>query len=261
MSIIKSLWRYPIKSMLGEKLHAVNITPKGLQGDRAFALLDVETGKIVSAKNPKKWPHMFSFHSRYEEITDLNTIHITLPDGTTIKNNDPNVDSILSDALGRKVKIISQVPKQPQLEEYWPDIAEFDNRNTVTDENIPKGAFYDLGVIHLLTTSTLDELHRLYPEGRFEASRFRPNIILDTQQAGFVENQWVEKTMTIGDEVTLKITEHCPRCVMTTLAQDDLPKDPGILKTAVQHNEGNVGIYAEVIKGGTIKCGDPINII
>jgi len=79
------------------------------------------------------------------------------------------------------------------LEEYWPDIEELDNRDIVTDEEMPKGTFYDLAIIHLLTTSTLDELRRIYPERRFEARRFRPNIIVNTNQAGFVESGWVGK--------------------------------------------------------------------
>jgi uncharacterized protein YcbX len=131
----------------------------------------------------------------------------------------------------------------------------------VTDEDMPKGTFYDLAIIHLLTTSTLNELSRLYPEGRFEARRFRPNIIINTEEKGFVESGWIGKTVLIGNEVKLKITDHCPRCVMTTLNQGDLPKDNKILRTAAQHNEAHVGVYAEVIQSGTIKCDDEVSII
>jgi len=126
---------------------------------------------------------------------------------------------------------------------------------------MPKGTFYDLGIIHLLTTSTLNELNRLYPAGRFEPRRFRPNIIVNAEQKGFVESGWVGKTLAIGDEVKLKINDHCPRCVMTTLSQGDLPKDTEILRTAIQHNDAHVGVYAEVVKGGTIKCDDTVIII
>ncbi len=261
MYTIASLWRYPVKSMMGEELRSTSVTEKGIQGDRSSALVDVETGKIVSAKNPKRWPNMFSFRSRYEDITNSNDIRITLPNGTTVKSSDSKANSILSDALGKEVRFISQVPDEPQLEEYWPDIEELDNRDIVTDEDMPKGTFYDLAIIHLMTTSTLDELRRLFPEGRFEARRFRPNIIVNTDQAGFVESGWVGKTVTIGDEVKLKITDHCTRCVMTTLSQGDLPKDTNILRTAAQHNDAHVGVYTEVIKGGTIKCDDTVSIV
>ena len=261
MSTIASLWRYPVKSMMGEELRSTKITAKGIHGDRASALVDIETGKIVSAKNPKRWPNMFSFRSRYEDITNTNDIRITLPDGTTIKSNDLDVNSILSGALGKEVRFISKVPDEPQLEEYWPDMEELDNRDIVTDEDMPKGTFFDLAIVHLLTTSTLDELRRLYPEGRFEARRFRPNIIINTEQTGFVESGWVGKTLAIGDEVKLNITDHCPRCVMTTLPQGDLPRDPKILRTAAQHNGVHVGVYAEVIEGGTIRCDDSVSIV
>ena len=261
MNTIASLWRYPVKSMLGEELRSTSVTEKGIQGDRSSALVDVETGKIVSAKNPRRWPNMFSFHSRFEDITSSNDIHITLPNGTAVKSTDANANSVLSDAVGKEVRFISQVPDEPQLEEYWPDIEKLDYRDIVTAEDMPKGTFYDIANIHLLTTSTLDELRRLYPEGRFEARRFRPNIIVYSDQAGFVESGWVGKTVTIGDEVKLKITDHCQRCVMTTLSQGDLPKDTNILKTAAQHNNVNVGVYAEVIRGGVIKCDDPVSIV
>jgi uncharacterized protein YcbX len=112
--------------------------------------------------------------------------------------------------------------------------------------------------VHLLTTSTLDRLRELYPKGRFEARRFRPNIIVATAEAGFVEGDWIGRTVEIGDTVRLAITEPCPRCVMITLAQGDLPKDSGILRTAAEHNDVNVGVYASVISGGTVRRGDAV---
>jgi uncharacterized protein len=113
--------------------------------------------------------------------------------------------------------------------------------------------------VHLLITSTIDRLQELYPQGRFEASRFRPNIVVSTgsEDPGFV-NDWIGRTVVIGDTVRLAITEPCPRCVMITLPQGDLPKDSGILRTAAQHNGVNVGVYALVVNGGTIRRGDTV---
>src|SRR5262249_25651578 len=110
---------------------------------------------------------------------------------------------------------------------------------------------------------TLDRLHALYPEGRFEAPRFRPNIVVaaDADEQGFVENGWIGRTLAIGDDVRLRIIGPCGRCVMTTLAQGDLPKDPGILRTAAQSNEANVGVYADVERGGTVCRGDDVRLI
>ncbi|MGE5755045.1 MAG: MOSC domain-containing protein [Planctomycetaceae bacterium] len=111
-----------------------------------------------------------------------------------------------------------------------------------------------------LTTATIDRLRDLYPQGRFEVRRFRPNIVVEPASGEkiFVENAWIGHRIAIGDEVCLRITGPCPRCVMTTLPQGDLPRDPGILRTAAQHNQVNVGVYAAVLRGGTIRRGDPI---
>ena len=117
-------------------------------------------------------------------------------------------------------------------------------------------------MVHLLTTATLDRLGELYPQGRFEVQRFRPNIVVQlvSDEKGFAENVWLGHTLAIGDEVRLSITGSCGRCVMTTLAQGDLSKDPGILRTAAQHNQANVGVYAAVVQGGTIRRSDPVRI-
>lgn len=260
------LRRYPVKSMMGEELRSTDITEDGLLGDRSYALIDTETGKVVSAKNPQKWPTLFSFYAHYIDpptpSNSLPPVRITLPDGTVTDSNQADVSSIISNALGRSVRLESQRHQTPSLEEYWPDIPELDNKDVVTDEKMPEKTFFDLATIHLLTTSTIDELRRLYPQGRFEARRFRPNIVVNTgaEQPAFAENQWVGKTLAIG-EVLLKVTEPCPRCVMTTLPQGDLPEDKGILRTALQNNKGHVGVYASIVKGGAIKCGDEINII
>jgi len=264
---IALLQRYPVKSMMGEELRLADMTKSGVLGDRAYALVDTETGKVVSAKNPKKWPTMFSCLASYIDSpqtgSNLPPVRITLPDGTIVNSNQADVNSIISNTLGRSVRLESQVPKTPNLEEYWPDIEELDNRDVVTDEKMPVGTFFDLAIIHLLTTSTIDGLRSLYPQGRFEVRRFRPNIVVSTNpdQPAFAENQWIGKTIAIGNNVLLKVTEPCPRCVMTTLAQGDLPKDTDILRTAVQKNNGHVGIYANVLQSGAIRSGDEVKVV
>src|SRR5262252_5437609 len=133
-----------------------------------------------------------------------------------------------------------------------------DHRDTVTDFGLPEGTFFDCAVVHVLTTATLDRLRGLYPQGRFEVRRFRPNLVVETSKGAhdFVENAWIGQVIAIGDSVRLSVTGPCPRCVMTTLPQGDLPKDTGILRTAAQHNRANVGVYASVLQGGNIRRGD-----
>lgn len=260
-----SLWRYPIKSMMGEKLDTTDISEQGIIGDRAYALIDSATGKVVSAKNPRKWSKLFDFHAAFIDSPTINTIppvEITLPDNTKLSSAQEDINEVLSSVLGRQVTLGSTAPPEPILEEYWLDMDGLPHRETVTDEKIPAGSFFDLATVHLLTTATIERLQKLTPTGRFEIQRFRPNIaVASIASNDFVENDWINRTLAIGEEVRLSITSFCPRCVMTTLPQKDLPNDPSILKTAVQHNNGNVGVYASVVQGGTIRCGDLLQIL
>jgi len=263
---VVSLWRYPVKSMMGEELNAAEVTERGLLGDRAYALVDPSTGKVASAKQPRKWGKLFDCRSAYVEAPgaseSLPPVRITLPDGATVTSEQSDVDGILSTLLEREVVLTKSAPETPSLEEYWPDIEGLAHRETVTDEAMPPGTFFDLAVVHVLTTATLDRLRELYPEGRFEVKRFRPNIVvqLDSGDKDFVENDWIGRTLAVGDEVRLSVTGPCPRCVMTTLPQGDLPKDPGILRAAAQHNEVNVGVYAAASRGGAVRRGDPLRL-
>ena len=263
---VAALHRYPVKSMLGEELNATRVGAKGFQGDRVFALADVETGKIASAKNPSKWPTLFGFRAAFtgpfNGSDTLPPVWITLPDGSMLSTEDKNIATRLSSSLGKPVRLLKGATATGTLEEYWPDIDGLARRDVVTDEAMPAETLFDLGMIHLLTTATLDSYRALYPEGRFETRRFRPNLVIQTPAdfKGFPENEWDEKTLAIGDEVKIKITGPCGRCVMTTLPQGDLPKDTGILKTAARHNQARIGAYAAVLQGGIIHAGDVVRI-
>ena len=251
---VGSLWRYPIKSMMGEELNAIAVTERGLLGDRAYALMDRSTGKVASAKNPRKWRNLLEFAATYTEPPRLGEkfppVQITLPENTIVTTEQGDIDQILSAALGREVTLSTSAPKAPTLEEYWPDVDGLDHRETVTEEEMPAETFFDFAIVHVLTTNSIDRLRELYPEGRFEVRRFRPNIVVEpaSDERTFIENSWIGRTLTLGDEVRLSINGPCPRCVMTTLPQGDLPKDVGILRTAAQHNQAHVGVYATVCK-------------
>lgn len=256
---LATLHRYPVKSMMGEELNAGFLTERGLFGDRSYALRDTDTGKIVSAKNPKKWPDMFRFRASYTSPPDLDSalppVRVMLPGGDVAVTSSSDFAPAVSAALGRSVALLAAAPQSPQLEEYWPD------RDAVTDEAMPPGTFFDLAILHVLTTGTLDRFRELNPCSRFEPRRFRANLIIDTgDRRGFVENEWIGKELAIGPEVRIQITEACPRCVMTTLPQGDLPKDPEILKTAAKYNDAHVGVYASVVKTGTVRIGDAVSL-
>lgn len=263
---VVALWRYPVKSMMGEELNAAEVTERGVLGDRPYALVDAETGKVVSAKEPRKWAKLFEFRASFVEPPlsgeRLPHVRITFPDGRSMTTAERGLDQALSNVIGRRVAFATTAPDKPSLEEYWPDIEGLTYRETVTDEAMPEGTFFDLGLVHVLTTATLERLRELHPQGRHEVRRFRPNIVVaSTGGAGFVENDWVDRTLAIGEKVRLRVTGPCPRCVMTTLPQGDLPKDPGILRAAAQHNDANVGVYASVEQDGAIRRGDSVSLL
>lgn len=272
---VVSLRRYPIKSMMGEELNATHVTDSGPLGDRAYALMDRSTGKIASIKNPSKWGELFNFRATFVEPPhpegELPPVRIGLPDGSYVTTRQHEVDKTLSTVLNREVTLASIRPEKPSVER----VDALDPTQPIADVGgfMMRGRFSDYAAVHLLTTATMDRLRHLYPEGRFEARRFRPNVVVApaSSEKAFVENAWIGHVLAIGDEVRLRITDPCPRCVMTTLPQGDLPKDPGVLRTVAQHNqvsmpalEGkalpSVGVYGFVLRGGTIRRGDPVRI-
>lgn len=156
-----------------------------------------------------------------------------MPDGEVVAGEGGNRDEKLSGVFGRVATLVSG------------------------------GAFFDLGAVHLLTAVSLEKLGELYPEGNFDPRRFRPNVVLElgSGEVGFVEDGWLGRTLRLGDEVVLEVTEPVTRCVMTTLPQVGLAKDPGIMDTTYRHNGNNVGVYARVLEGGRVECGDRVVLV
>jgi hypothetical protein len=186
---------------------------------------------VASAKNPRKWEKLFDFHSVFLEppqvVENIPPVRITLPNGAQIfSGQDENADHILSKVLGRDVKLTRADLENPSYEEYWPNIEGLAQREKVTDETMPSRTFFDIAVIHILTTTTINYLQR-----------FRPNIVIDSAsgEKDFIESSWIGK---IGDDIVLRVTGPCTRCVMITLPQGDLPRDSGILRTVARFNQG-----------------------
>ena len=154
---VVALWRYPVKSMMGEELNAADLTERGVHGDRPYALLDVETGKVASAKNPRKWPNLFDHRASFVEPPNRNNaippVRIMLPDGSIFTSDQPDINRRLSAELGREVTLTAAAPSEPELEESWPNIEGLAHNDLVTDEAMPQGTFFDLSVLHILTTA------------------------------------------------------------------------------------------------------------
>lgn len=260
---VASLWRYPVKSMMGDELDASMVAERGLLGDRSYALQDVETGRIVSAKNPKKFAKLLEFKATFVKppVPGQNppAVMFSFPDGCLARSDDPEVEAVLSEEIGTPVRLLSSTSEGQSYDEYWPDIEGRRYRNVVTTESMPPRSFFDSSPVHIITTATLALLRELHPRGRFEPRRFRPNLVIETRPdiTDFVENSWLGRTLRIG-RASLRITKLCSRCVMTTLPQGGLPQDIGILRTAVVENSAHVGAYATVEQPGTISKRDSV---
>jgi uncharacterized protein YcbX len=277
------LWRYPVKSMQGEELNGAWLGERGLLGDRAYALLDQATGHIASAKHPRKWAKLFACRAAFaappQPGAALPPIWITLPDGGVIHSDQADVDQALSRALGQDVRLIAEAPAAPTREANRTPIDADESPEIIRQEALalaaPAGSFFDYATLHILTTATLDRLRELYPAGRFEARRFRPNIVIAPSggKRGFVENDWLGRMLTAESGMRLRLIDPSPRCVVTTLAQGDLPRDPGILRTLGRHNpvasatlapgvllDAVAGVYASVLAGGALRRDDQVRL-
>ena len=284
---VAALYRYPVKSMLGESLTTARIGAAGVLGDRAYALVDVETGVVASAKVPRRWAALLQCSARFvaepEEGATVPPVEVTFPDGSVLRSDDDGLDEALSALLGRRVRLASTAPEGAGFEELWPDIAGLAPQGVIdgtrvrdeeTGEAISRfdlsamgapGTFFDLSALHVLTTATLDRLRELAPGATLDVRRYRPNVLLDGAGEGFVENDWPGSVLTLGG-ATVTASLATMRCVMTTVAQGDLPADADVLRTVAKHNRieipqvGGVwacaGVYADVTAPGDVAVGD-----
>src|SRR5256884_9009853 len=287
---VRTLWRFPVKSMLGEELDAADLGEGGIVGDRAFALRDRETGKIASAKHPTLWPNLLECRAAFVEPPrrgeEIPPARIELADGNSVLSDAADVDAVLSRFFGRDVELARAAQNGYTIDQYHPDEENYDpegHRDEVVEAQlgaaffnerglpsaVPEDSFFDLFPLSVLTTSTLDQLGELEPQSRFDLRRFRMNVIVDTPARGFVENEWVGRTLDLGDDVYLEVALPDPRCVMPSLAQEDLPRDPRILKALAQHNRIDVagalypcaGVYAVAEAKGTIHRDDRVSLV
>ena len=285
---VAGLWRFPVKSMGGERLEQAELSGRGLVGDRAYALIDADTGKVVSAKSVRLFPDLFGCRAAFVEPArlgrELPPVRIALPDGTSVTSDSSDVDRVLSAYFRRDVTLARAAPDDFTIDQYHPDVEDLDpegHRDTFVEQKlgsaffaqaglaspVPVGSFFDLFPVTVLTTSTLEQLNKLRPESRFDPRRFRMNVIVGTKQAGFVENAWVGRELAIGDAVRLTVALPDPRCVMTTLAQDELPRDTDVLRTLTRYNRVQVGaagqfpcagVYCVAEAPGIMRIGDQV---
>lgn len=245
--------------MLGEDLALLTLDPGGVVGDRALALIDTATGRVATAKHPRLWRLLLRCRA-----TGGPAVRITLPDGTAVDADDPDVDARLGALLGRAVHLSATRPAGAEVER--PDPLEVLEHGVDAEvaaptleiaQGTPGGSFVDHSPVHLVTTATVDHLG-------VEALRYRPNLVLDVDGPPFVENSWLGRDLVVGD-VRLRLTLPTPRCSVPTLEHGDLPRAPHAVRGPMEQNRVDVpgfgvlpcaGAYAEVVTGGTLRLGD-----
>jgi MOSC domain-containing protein len=230
---IAELWRYPVKSMLGGTVSEIMVTGRGVLGDRAWALRDQRTGRIVSAK---RVPVLLRFRATYEAEPTLASpglVRIETPDGDTVFGDVP----------------VSQM-KPHWTPETMPDYFQ-----------LKGGTFLEIGAVFLLASGSVEHLRGLRGgTALIDRRRFRPDFYIDTglTSGRFVEDDWLGGNLTAGDSVVLGGFAPTLWCVGSTLAQEELPRDPSILRAIVRGHQGCLGVYGSVVSGGLVRAGDPV---
>ena len=271
IATVAALHRYPVKSMQGESLAALELAPDGVVGDRTWALRDIETGKLVSAKRPRPWGASLACTA-----TGVDDVTIELPSGERFGVGDGGLSVALEALFGRTVAIERYERRQQgTYDSVWPEVdgvslvGELELPTNVTGEG---AGFVDAGALHLLTTTSMETLAAADPELVVDVRRFRPSILLETgRTGGFPENdEWAGATLRIGDAATqVTVGDPAPRCIMTTLAQPGLARQPNVLQAIARVNRRTtghgafacLGAYATVTTPGPVRVGDQVRVV
>jgi uncharacterized protein len=273
---ISALWRYPVKSMVGELLTRTDVLVHGMVGDRVWAVRDEVRGGIRGAK---KIAELMLLHAR--TVTN-EVVEVTLTDGSTVRSNDPDVHTRISAALGHEVTLWPLQPAGdldhyrrgspdsadvmvevrqifgreddeplPDFSVFPPEIMEFES---------PPGTYYDVFPLLVVTTASMESLSAMLPDSVVDVRRFRPNIVVAGAEPGFPELSWTGRRARLGGAV-LRFETPCPRCVMVTRPTGDLPGDRQVLRTIVRDLDQCFGTYAVVEKPGSVSVGDEIEFL
>lgn len=242
------VWRYPVKSFQGEQVDALDLAPGGAIGDRTLAVVDPAAQKVLSAK---RYPDLLMASAR----VDGDRVVLTLPDGSEHDAADPAVHAALSAWLDREVRL-----EPPPAEGVFPMemySGMSDETTPVFDWPGPPGTWLDLADAHWLTTASLAAIAGEHPDGAWDVRRFRPTAVIETAADGFAEDAWT--TVRVGD-VETQVLMGTPRCSMPSRAQPGLDRDNAIGTTIRDRHDNNLGVYASVTTGGTLRVGDTVHV-
>ncbi|MBW2282610.1 MAG: MOSC domain-containing protein [Deltaproteobacteria bacterium] len=280
---VAEICRYPVKSMGGESLRECEIGAGGLLGDRTWAVRDEGRGAIEGARTI---PGLLDCNARYLEgasLGDAPVPQLTLPDGATLRADEPDAAKRLSEALGLDVTLWPRLPAsdldhyrrapldpsraREQIREMFarepdepmPDLSQFPPE-LMQFATMP-GTYFDAYPMLVLTDRSLSTLAKASPDSKMDARRFRPNLLIESSEdAPYPEFEWTGRRVRVGGAV-IRIESPAPRCRIPTLGFADLPKDPLIMRALVRETQGNLGSYASVEEAGMVRTGDPVELL
>jgi uncharacterized protein YcbX len=248
---LEEIWRHPVKSLQGEKLTEAVLDSTGLRGDRCWGIRDETTGKILTGRRePRLLLAAASLAGDGEPA-------VTLPTGDVCRGLGPGTNATLSDWLRRPVTLVGAQGAPGGKAEFFADAT--DDTSAAIEWTMPAGRFVDASPLLVLTTSSLRMAAALHPEGEWDPRRFRPNLLIDTDAEGWIEDGWCGQTVHIGP-VAVGPRQPCVRCTMVTRPQPELSRDLDIYKTLARHHDGTFGVWSKVVAEGRVRVGDPVTL-
>jgi uncharacterized protein len=242
--------RYPVKSLQGEDVSSAEIEPDGLRGDRRWGIRDEATGKILTARRAPQL--LFAAATLAADGAPV----ITLPNGVTCQGPGAETDAALSQWLDKSVRLVSSVDAPAARAEYFADAT--DDASQAIEWTMPAGRFVDAAPLLVLTTASLRTAAGLYPDGDWQLRRFRPNLVVELDGDGWVEDSWCARSTVRIGAVELRPQQPCIRCTMVTRPQPDLDGDRDIFRTLARNHGGQFGAWTAVTAGGTVRVGDEV---
>ncbi len=266
--IIAGLWRYPVKSLQGERLDNGRLSSRGLNGDRAFGIFERSSDVLLSAKRvPQLLEGSAVIVNEGEHGCDL-VAELTFG-SQTVRSNDTNIDDALSAWLQVDVELRQPQTGRRSVVETQVDL---DDDSQMAEFSTRAGVFFDSCSLNLVSTTSLAAAAALYPAGSWGIERFRPNVLMETEASitesstdeegrpGFVDDELVGFVVSVGS-VDVVVIKRCDRCVMITRPVGAFGRDRALLRTLSRFHGNELGIDAMVNGEGLVTVGDPITLL
>jgi uncharacterized protein YcbX len=247
---IAELWRYPVKSLQGERLDDAAVEVSGLSGDRRWGIVDRATELVLTAR---RVPMLLLASSRLT----ADGVDLVLPDRDVLIAPSAHADDALSKWIGRPVTLVHAEAFGTGVGEYFQNAT--DDNSAVLSWTMPPGRFVDALPLLVVTTASLRQGHALHPDGAWDTRRFRPNIVIDVDDDGWVEDTWCGRTVRVG-AATVQPAVPCERCTMVTRPQPGLDRDLDVFKTLARHHGATFGVWSTVQSPGVIRVGDDVTV-